>query len=144
MSDRDAHTEVIAAPPDKIVEALTDFEHYPEWQTGMTGCTVRERDAERRGTLVEIRYDAKIRKIRYTARYWYDLDHGRMGFDLVEGDLKQCSGVYRLVPRNDGSTQVSIDVTTEVGFHLPGPMMRLIRDQAMKNSMRDLRRRVTG
>jgi ribosome-associated toxin RatA of RatAB toxin-antitoxin module len=144
MADRDARTEVIDAPPDKIVEALTDFEHYSQWQTGVYRSVVKERDDEGRGVLVELHVDVKVVKIRYSSRYWYDLDHGRMGFDLVEGDLKECSGVYRLEPQPDGRTRVSIDITTEVGFYLPGPVKRLVRDQALKNSMRDLRRRVSG
>jgi len=39
---------------------------------------------------------------------------------------------------------VSIDISTEVGFFVPGPMKKLIRDQSLKNSMRDLKKRVGG
>jgi ribosome-associated toxin RatA of RatAB toxin-antitoxin module len=144
MADNDAYSEVINAPQDKIVDALTDFEHFPEWQSGVLECTVQERDDEGRGSLVAMHVDAKIKKIRYTTRYWYDLDHGQMGFDLVEGDLKECTGRYTFEPQDDGSTKVSIDITTEVGFFVPGPMKKLIRDQSLKNSMRDLKKRVGG
>ena len=143
-ADTDAYTDVLNAPQDKIVAALTDFEHYTEWQSGMLECTVKERDEEGRGSLVELYVDAKIKKIRYTTRYWYDLDEGRLGFDLVDGDLKECTGRYRFEPQDDGSTRVSIDITTEVGFFVPGPMKKLIRDQSLKNSMRDLKKRVGG
>jgi len=144
-ADKDAYTDVINAPQDKIVGALTDFEHYTEWQSGMLECTVKERDEEGRGTLVELYVDAKIKKIRYTTKYWYDLDNGRLGFDLVEGDLKGCTGAYTFEPIDDGAaTKVSIDITTEVGFFVPGPMKKLIRDQSLKNSMRDLKKRVGG
>ena len=144
-ADKDAYTDVINAPQDKIVAALTDFEHYTEWQSGMLECTVKERDEEGRGTLVELYVDAKIKKIRYTTKYWYDLDNGRLGFDLVEGDLKECTGAYTFEPIDDGAaTKVSIDITTEVGFFVPGPMKKLIRDQSLKNSMRDLKKRVGG
>jgi ribosome-associated toxin RatA of RatAB toxin-antitoxin module len=110
----------------------------------MLECTVKERDDEGRGSLVEIYVDAKIKKIRYTTRYWYELDKGRMGFDLVSGDLKECNGTYQFEPQDDGSTKVSIDITTEIGFFVPGPMKKLIRDQSLKNSMRDLKKRVGG
>jgi ribosome-associated toxin RatA of RatAB toxin-antitoxin module len=144
VADNDAYSEVINAPQDKIVDALTDFEHYTEWQNGVLECTVKERDEQGRGSVVELHVDAKIKKIRYTTRYWYDLDNGRMGFDLIEGDLKECTGRYRFEPQDDGSTKVSIDITTEVGFFVPGPMKKLIRDQSLKNSMRDLKKRVGG
>jgi ribosome-associated toxin RatA of RatAB toxin-antitoxin module len=144
VSDTDAYTEVINAPQDKIVDALLDFDHYTEWQSGMLDCSVKERDDEGRGTLVELYVDAKIKKIRYTTRYWYELEDGRMGFELVEGDLKECTGRYTFEPQDDGSTRVSIDITTEVGFFVPGPMKKLIRDQSLKNSMRDLKKRIGG
>ncbi len=144
MRDTGAYTEVIDAPQDKIVDVLTDFDTYTEWQGGVLECVVKERDEAGRGSLVHIYVDAKIKKIRYTTRYWYDLDAGRMGFDLVEGDLKECTGVYTFVPRDEGSTQVSIDITTEVGFFVPGPMKKFIRDQWLKNAMRDLKKRVGG
>jgi ribosome-associated toxin RatA of RatAB toxin-antitoxin module len=144
VADTGAYSEIIDAPQDKILDALLDFDHYTEWQSGVLGCTVKERDDEDRGSLVEMYVDAKIKKIRYTTRYFYDLDNGRFGFDLVDGDLKECTGRYELTPRDDGTTTVSIDITTEVGFFVPGPMKRLIRDQSLKNSMRDLKRRVEG
>ncbi|MDT4944322.1 MAG: hypothetical protein QOH14_1055, partial [Pseudonocardiales bacterium] len=31
---------------------------------------------------------------------------------------------------------------SEVGFFVPGPMKNLIRDQSLKNSMRELKKRV--
>ena len=142
MADADAYSEIIPAAQGDIVKALLDFESYPQWQTGVVETTVKERDDQGRGTLVTIHVDVKIRQIRYTTRYFYDLEHGRMGFDLVEGDLKECSGRYRFVPQTDGRTRVTLDITTEVGFFLPGPVKKLIKDQALKNSMRDLRRRV--
>jgi ribosome-associated toxin RatA of RatAB toxin-antitoxin module len=144
MSDTDAYSQVIQASPDDIVKVLLDFESYTDWQSGVLECTVKERDDQGRGTLVEMYVDAKIKKIRYTTRYFYDLEHGKLGFDLVEGDLKECTGRYQLTPQGDGSTTVSIDITTEVGFFVPGPMKKLIRDQSLKNSMRDLKKRVGG
>jgi ribosome-associated toxin RatA of RatAB toxin-antitoxin module len=144
MADTDAYSAKINAPQDTIVDALLDFDHYFEWQSGVLECTVKERDDEGRGTLIEMYVDAKIKKIRYTARYFYALDDGRMGFDLVDGDLKECTGRYTFRPQDDGSTTVSIDITTEVGFFVPGPLKKLIRDQSLKNSMRDLKKRVGG
>ena len=141
-ADKDAYTDVINAPQDKIVGALTDFEHYTEWQSGMLECTVKERDEEGRGSLVELYVDAKIKKIRYTVRYFYQLDEGAMGWDYVDGDLKECTGRYQFTPTEDGATEVAIDIVTETGFFVPGPMKKLIRDQSLKNSMRDLKKRV--
>jgi hypothetical protein len=121
-ADTDVYSEVINASADDIVKALLDFESYTDWQNGVLECTVKERDAEGRGTLIEMYVDAKIKKIRYTVRYFYDLDNGKLGWDYVDGDLKECTGRYSLTPQAGGGTEVSIDIVTEIGFFVPGPM----------------------
>lgn len=141
-ADTDVYKDVVKASQDEIVGALTDFEHYTEWQSGMLECTVKERDDAGRGTLVEFYVDAKIKKIRYSVKYFYDLENAKMGWDYVDGDLKECTGRYQFSSTEDGSTEVAIDIVTETGFFVPGPMKKLIRDQSLKNSMRDLKKRV--
>lgn len=142
MSDSDGRTELIQAPVADIVAALLDFENYPQWQTGVLECTVQEHDEQQRGRLVAFHVDAKVRRVRYLARYFYDLEQGRLGWDYVSGDLKNCTGRYQLSPQTPNATRVSINIVTELGFFLPRPVMKVVRDQALKNSMRDLKRRV--
>ena len=141
-ADTDVYKDVVQASQADIVSTLTDFERYTEWQSGMLECTVKERDEQGRGSVVEFYVDAKIKKIRYTVKYFYDLDNAKMGWDYVGGDLKECTGRYQFSPTEDGSTEVAIDIVTETGFFVPGPMKKLIRDQSLKNSMRDLKKRV--
>lgn len=141
-ADTDAYTDVVKASQDDIVAVMLDFDNYTEWQSGMLECTVKERDEEGRGTLIEMYVDAKIKKIRYRVRYFYDLEAGKLGWNYVDGDLKECRGLYTFDPQDDATTKVSIDLETEVGFFVPGPMKKLIRDQSLKNSMRDLKKRV--
>jgi uncharacterized membrane protein len=66
----------------------------------------------------------------------------RLSWEQVSGDLKENTGVYTFAPREDGSTDVTVDIVAEVGFFVPGPMKKLIRDQSLKNSLRELKRRV--
>ncbi|TAM84506.1 MAG: hypothetical protein EPN43_12435 [Jatrophihabitans sp.] len=141
MADTDAHSDVVNAAREDVIAALLDFDSYTDWQAGMLECTVKERDAEGRGSLVEIYVDAKVKKIRYTVRYHYDLPDS-LGWDYVGGDLKECRGTYTFAEKDPATTQVSIDIETEIGFFVPGPMKKLIRDQSLKNSMRDLKKRV--
>ena len=141
MPDTGGLTDIVNAPADKIIEALTDFDAYPQWQSSVIECTVKERDADGRGTVVEMYVDAKIRKLRYTVRYSYDLP-GAMQWDYVSGDMKDNAGTYKFVPQADGSTEVTNSVVIETGFFVPGPMKTLIRDQSLKNSMRELKKRV--
>jgi uncharacterized membrane protein len=134
-------TDVVEAPVDKIVAALTDFESFPEWQAAVLECEVLERDGEGRGSLVRMKVDAKVRKVEYVVRYTYDLPNG-LSWEQVSGDLKENTGRYTFAPRDDGSTEVTVDIVAEVGFFVPGPMKKLIRDQSIKNSIRELKKRV--
>ena len=143
MSDTAGLTEVVNAPVDKVVEALTDFETFPEWQGAVMECEVLERDDEGRGSLVRMKVDAKVRKVEYVVRYSYDLPNG-LSWEQVSGDLKENTGRYTFTPRDDGSTDVTVDIVAEVGFFVPGPMKKLIREQSLKNSIRELKKRVGG
>lgn len=140
-NDSTGLTDVVQAPPDKIIEALTDFETFPEWQAAVLECEVLERDADGRGSLVRMKVDAKVRKVDYVVRYTYDLPNG-FRWEQVSGDLKENTGVYTFAPRDDGSTDVTVDIVAEVGFFVPGPMKKLIREQSLKNSLRELKKRV--
>ena len=134
-------TDVVNAPVDKIIDALTDFDHFTEWQSSVLECEVLERDAEGRGLRIRMKVDAKIRKMDYIVRYSYDLPNS-LGWDQESGDLKENTGTYTFSPREDGGTDVTVDIVAEVGFFVPGPMKNLIREQSLKNSMRELKKRV--
>lgn len=135
--------DVIHAPVDKIVDALLDFESHPDWQGHIRSSRVLERDGEGRGVLVEEEIDAKVRRVRIVCRYTYDLPH-RLEWHQVEGDLRSISCAYTFTPRPDGTTLVAVDLRFEVGFFVPGPVKKVIRDQALRTSLRELRGRVEG
>jgi uncharacterized membrane protein len=141
MSGEAGLTDVIDAPADKVIEALTDFESFADWQAAVLECEVLERDAEGRGSLVRMKVDAKVRKVEYIVRYAYDLPR-QLSWAQVSGDLKENTGVYTFAPRDDGMTDVTVDIVAEVGFFVPGPMKKLIREQSLKNSLRELKKRV--
>lgn len=141
MAESGGYTDIVNAAPKEIFDALLDFESYPQWQSGVLETKVLERDEQGRGELVEMYVDAKIRKVRFTVRYRYDEPTG-LGWDYVSGDLQDNQGRYTFVPREDGSTEATCDIAFEIGFFVPAPMKNLIRDQSLKNSMRELKRRV--
>ncbi|MEO9137908.1 MAG: SRPBCC family protein [Jatrophihabitans sp.] len=140
-SDTTGLTAEVKAPVDTVVGALTDFESFPDWQGAVLECEVQERDADGRGSLVRMKVDAKVRKVDYIVRYDYDLPNG-LGWEQVSGDLQENTGKYTFAAREDGGTDVTVDIVAEVGFFVPGPMKKLIREQSLKNSMRELKRRV--
>jgi hypothetical protein len=104
---------------------------------------VLDRDDEGRGSRIRMKVDAKVRKVEYIVKYAYDLPNG-FSWEQESGDLKENTGKYTFQPRDDGGTDVTVDIVAEVGFFVPGPMKKLIREQSLKNSLRELKKRVGG
>jgi uncharacterized membrane protein len=142
MSGEAGLTETINAPSDKIVDALTDFDSFPEWQSAVMETEVLDRDDEGRGSRIRMKVDAKIRKVEYIVKYDYSDLPNSISWDQESGDLKENRGKHTLKDNGDGTTDVTVDIVAEVGFFVPGPMKNLIREQSLKNSIRELKKRV--
>ena len=137
-------TQNVKAPVDKIIAALTDFDTFPDWQAAILECEVLDRDDQGRGTRIRMKVDAKVKKVGYIVRYDYTNAPNGFSWDQESGDLTENKGVYSFVAKDDGSTDVTVDIVAEVGFFVPGPMKKLIREQSLKNSIRELKKRVEG
>ena len=137
-------TQNVNAPVEKIFEALTDFESFPDWQAAILESEVLDRDDQGRGTRIRMKVDAKVKKVGYIVKYDYSAAPNGFSWDQESGDLTENRGVYSFVAKDDGSTDVTVDIVAEVGFFVPGPMKKLIREQSLKNSIRELKKRVEG
>ena len=131
------HAEVIGGTPAACLEALLDFESYPEWQSAVEAVTVRDDGA------VEFRVDARVRTIRYVLRY-HPEPPSRLWWDYVEGDAKDLAGEYLLDDLGHGTTRATYRLDIDPGRFVPGPVRRLLVEGVMRTSVRDLKRRVEG
>ena len=64
----DCRVADVDACPQACFDALTDFEHLPEWQGAVRQVRVLERDERGRGTVSEFEVDARVRRVRYRLR----------------------------------------------------------------------------
>lgn len=141
MAEKGEHAEIMRAPVDEIRAALMDFEAYPRWQAGVTECTVLERDEQGRGSLVDLVLDAKVRKIRLVLRANYT-ETNSLSSSLVRGDVKSYTGRYTFVPVEDSTTQVTLEIEFEPGFFLPKQVLKVVQDQMLKATLREVRAHV--
>ncbi|MGA4791355.1 type II toxin-antitoxin system RatA family toxin [Nocardia sp. AB354] len=135
--------DLIEAAPRDIIDALLDFESYPQWQAGVLGTKVLERDEQGRGSLIELRVDAKVRKLRVVVRARYD-EPDSIRCEYVGGDVKDYRACYSFDPRAHGTTFVTYDIAVELGFPLPAALKKLIADRSAKDAVRCLKARVEG
>lgn len=118
-------------------------------RSGRPGCSARRFssatsiDEQGRGSLIELRVDAKVRKLRVVVRALYD-DPARISCEYVSGDVKDYRACYSFAPRDDGTTFVTYDIAVEPGFPLSAALKKLIADRSVKDTVRSLKKRVEG
>jgi hypothetical protein len=143
MAGRAEHSAEIAAAREVCFQALLDYESFPDWQRAVQSVEVRSRDEQGRGRDVAFVIDAKVKRVRYVLRYSYE-PPGWIGWDYLEGDVKDVGGEFALDQADDGVTLATYRLTLDAGVWLPGPVKKVLSDQVMKGAVEDLKRRVEG
>jgi ribosome-associated toxin RatA of RatAB toxin-antitoxin module len=133
----------IDAPPGRCFEALTDFEHLPDWQGAVRSVRVLERDDQGRGSVVEYEVDARVKTVRYRLRQVYD-EPNRLASEYLGGDFRDFSGEWRFIPSPSGGTHVELELTIDPGRFVPPPLRAAISDAVMRRALKDLKTHVEG
>jgi ribosome-associated toxin RatA of RatAB toxin-antitoxin module len=139
---------VIDATPPEIMEALLDFESYPDWMSGVISIEVVKRDTKKRGTQVRYVIDAVVIKPKYVLSYAYKDKGNRIEIGYVEGDLEDCNSWYQFEPVDDERTNVTYhyDVSYSIPKALMNPitrrMLKTVDKRVMTSALKDLKKRV--
>lgn len=133
----------IESSPQECFDALIDYDTIVDWQSAAESADVLERYDDGRGKVVEWHVDAKVKKIRYRLEYHYEEPH-RITWDFLEGDVKELDGDYRFEEQPSGSTLVTLTLHIDPGIWVPGKIAKMLNDQMMSRSLRDLKDRVEG
>ncbi|MEA2128683.1 MAG: hypothetical protein QOJ85_1574 [Solirubrobacteraceae bacterium] len=134
----DCRSADIHTTPQACFDALTDFEHLPEWQAAICSVRVLERDARGRGAVVEYVVDARFKKVRYRLRQIYD-EPARLASEYLEGDFRDFCGEWRFAPTGDGATHAELDLRIDPGRFVPAIVRSAIADAVMRSALRDLK-----
>jgi len=142
MAEQATETMEIAAPADRILEVLLDFDAYPTWAKDLKGVTVESRDDAGRAQEVTFRAAAMGRSTAYTLRY----DHGpsHVGWELVSGDImRKLDGSYELTPGGtEGRTLVTYHLSVDLIIPLPTFVKRRAEQKIIHTALRELRAHV--
>jgi uncharacterized membrane protein len=141
LAGRAEQSAEIEAAREVCFAALLEYETFPAWQRAVKSVAVLSRDDEARGRDVEFEIDAKVKRVRYVLRYSYE-PPGWIGWDYVEGDVKDVGGEFVLEQADDGVTLATYRLTLDAGVWMPGPVRKVLTDQVMKGAVDDLKRRV--
>ena len=135
----DCRVADVDASPQACFDALTDFEHLPEWQGAVRQVRVLERDERGRGTVIEFEVDARVRRVRYRLRQLYDEPH-RIASEYLGGDFRDFAGEWRFVELEHDRTRVELDLRIDPGRFVPRPLRGAIADAVMRRALSDLQR----
>lgn len=133
----------IEGSPAEIMEAIADFEAYPDWVDGIKGAEVRDRNSDGRPSEVAFEFSAMGFTASYTLRYEYEPEDRGVRWTTVEasGAVKDVRGEYVLEPLN-GDTEVTYRLTVELGVPVPGFLKRQGDKRAIKTALEGLKKRV--
>ena len=132
------NTIEIAATPDQVFDAITDYETFPEWQSAVLGTEVTERGRKSGlGEVVNYDVDGKIRTIHYTLRYRYQRPE-KIEWDFLQGrGINAMDGDWTIVPSGSGTKatyRVGVDVSG-----VPGPILKRTQKATVKKANEDLK-----
>lgn len=123
-------TAEIDAPMDAVWALVADVERAPEWQGGLKGLWVLERDEEGRAVLCESETDGKVRTIKSTVRFSYD-PPTTLAWTQEKGELKSVEGSWVLEDLGQDRTRATyaleVDLGRMLGLVIRGPMIDLLR-----------------
>ena len=143
MAERVKDSIDIKASADDIIEVVTDFDAYPDWNANIKKVEIREEDSDGWPTQVWFEVDAKVKTIRYTLEYDYSDVPESLSWTLLEGDVKSLSGSYAF-DEFDDVTDVTYELSIDPGFPIPGFMKRQAEKQIMSSALKDLKKRTEG
>jgi carbon monoxide dehydrogenase subunit G len=140
-------TAEIEAPLDQVWAVVEDVESAPEWQGGLNGIEVLERDGDGLPVLCETQSDAKVRTVKSIVRFRYD-GPTRLSWTQEKGELKSVEGSWELEDLGDGRTRATYLIETELGRMLGmvirGPLVDLLRHMLAGARAGELKQRMEG
>lgn len=128
----------IEASPERIMEVILDLPSYPDWQSAFKKAVVLEEDDEGRAKRAEFEVDARIKTVHYILEYTYG--ENRVGWEKVDGDVKDIKGSYTLEPQGS-STKVTYDYSIDPGFPVPGFLRKQGVRMMVTSALNDLKAR---
>lgn len=126
--------------PAELMAILLDFEAYPGIFRGVEAVTISSQ--EQHSWEVRFRIDL-IRPIEYTLRL-VQPDPERLDWNLVEGAFNSADGGWTLEALDGGRTRAIWRTDLQVGFYVPGALLRSLAERLLPGALEELRQAAEG
>jgi ribosome-associated toxin RatA of RatAB toxin-antitoxin module len=138
-------TAEIDAPLDRVWALVEDVPRAPEWQGGLKGIHVLDRDDQGRATRCETESDGKVRTIKSTVRFVYE-GPNKLSWTQEKGELKSVDGRWELEDLGGERTRATYSLDVELGRMLGmvirGPLVDLLRDMLVSARAGELKKQI--
>lgn len=139
MAEPVRRTLTIAAPPDRVLSVVTDFDDYPKWQKEIESTETVERDDQGRPVRVKMVTVAMGTKMHSEIALTYH-DDG-VEWHLLSGDmLVQNDTRYVLKGNGDGGTDVDLEMVLGLKLKLPEFMMKQIITKGVNDNLKAIKK----
>lgn len=145
MSEKTKMSIAIAAPPQRVMDVIADYDAYPEWVAAAKSVEVLEVGHSGRARQVRFVLDAGMVKDTYVLEFDWAPDGRSVSWHLVSGEIQKAqTGSYTLAPTADGSTVVTYELTVDLTIPMIGLFKRKAEKAITDTALKELKKRVEG
>jgi ribosome-associated toxin RatA of RatAB toxin-antitoxin module len=141
MSERTKSSIDIAAPPEAVLQVITDFEAYPQWASEVKEARVDERDDAGRAVRVWYRMDAGALRDEHTLAYDYPTD-SEVRWSLVASNMMRALDGSYVVEATDAGSHVTYQLAVDVKLPMVGLLKRKVEKLIIDRALSGLKKRV--
>jgi len=138
-------TAEVDAPLEQVWALVEDVQRAPDWQGGLKGMHVLERDGEGHAIVCQTESDAKVRTIKSTVRFTYD-GPTTLTWSQEKGELKSVDGRWQLEDLGGNRTRATYSLEVDLGRVLSlvirGPLVDLVRGMLVSARAGELKRAI--
>lgn len=131
---------LVAAPPERVWEAITDYAHYKDFMPYTTVSEVRRREGDTVWFYSELAFP--MYTIRYEIKLVLRKSEWAVEWTLVEGNLKTNEGSWKLEPHGADETYVVYACAITPGFAVLGYLFNKLTQGSLPALIGALRKRV--
>lgn len=138
-------SRTVAASPEELFEAVSDFRSYPAWTGNVREVEVLESRSDGQPTCVKYTSGALGFTAEYTLEYEFDppremrwvLREGKITGPLLRADIKHLDGFYRFDSLDKNLTKVTYKVSAELSIPL-GPLRKRAENVIVSSALKEL------
>ncbi|MFC7447020.1 SRPBCC family protein [Rhodococcus daqingensis] len=145
MADKTKRSISIAAPSNRVMDVIADYDAYPEWVAAAKSVEVLARGANGRARRVRFVLDAGMVKDTYELDFDWAPDGKSVRWQLASAEIqKSQDGSYTLEDEPDGTTTVTYELTVDLNIPMIGLFKRKAEKAITDTALKELKKRVEG